>query len=195
MKITRRWRASAPVIMAGACIAAAAVSALCGAPPKTAAQQVLPVVQIQWQPQTLLETRFAAKIAEDNKFLLGKLIALAKAGDQMSEQARAGWKEGFGATYLSNPRLWIDGKWVDGLDNILDALKSVVKGSATISIDAASALIAYKEHAGKEKDQDIDAVAKIRVTFSASPGGMILEGELCHSRLCPIIPGPCERGK
>ena len=86
MKITRRWRASAPVIMAGACIAAAALSALCGAPPKTAAQQVLPVVQIQWQPQTLLETRFAAKIAEDNKFLFRKLVALSGAGEEMSEK-------------------------------------------------------------------------------------------------------------
>ena len=188
MKITRRWRASAPVIMAGACIAAVAVSALCGAPPRTAAQQVMPVVQIQWQPQTLLETRFAAKIAEDNKFLLEKLNNLSKADDAMSEDAKASWKKGFENTFLSDPHLWVDGRWHDGLDNVLNALKPIIKGSMTISIDAASAIIEYKEHAGKEKDKDIDAVAKVRVTFSASPGGMVLEGSLCHSRLCPIIP-------
>jgi len=188
MKVTRRWRTSAAVIMAAACVAAAAVSVLCGAPPRMAAQQAMPVVQIQWQPQTLLETRFAAKIAEDNKFLLGKLNDLSRASDEMSEEAKAGWKKGFENTFLSNPRLWVDGNWHDGLDNILNALKPIVKGSVTISIDAASAIIEYKEHAGKEKDKDIDAVANVRVTFSASPGGMVLEGTLCHSRLCPIIP-------
>lgn len=188
MKVTMRWRTSAVVIVAAACVAAAAGSVWCGAPPKMAAEQAMPVVSVQWQPQTLLETRFAAKVSEDNKFLLQKLIALSKAGDRMSDEARAGWKEGFGSTYLSNPRLWIAGKWVEGLDNILDALKPVVKGSTTISIDAASVIIEYKEHVGKEKEKDIDAVANIQVTFSASPDVMIMNGRLCHSRVCPIIP-------
>jgi hypothetical protein len=188
IKLTKKRRTVASAVVAAACVGAAVVSAWCGAPPKMAAQQAMPVVQVQWQPQTLLETRFAAKIAEDNKFLFKKLVALSGAGAEMSERERAVWKEGFGNTYLSNPRLWVAGRWHDGLDNVLNALKPIVKGSMTISIDAVSAIIEYKEHAGKEKEQDIDAIARIRVTFSASPDGMILEGGLCHSRLCPIIP-------
>jgi hypothetical protein len=187
MRITGSGRAV--IIAAAVFVAATVVLIWFGAPQETKAQQAMPSVAIQWQPQTLLETRFAAKITEDNLFLLGKLKALAGEGEVMPAQSMSSWKEGFGKTYLSKPRLWVAGKWVEGLDKVLEALRPLVRGSRRISIDAVSAIIEYKETAGREND--IDAIARVRVTFSASPEGMILEGTLCHSRPCPII--PCDR--
>lgn len=174
------------IIAAAVFVAATVVLIWFGAPQETKAQQAMPSVTIQWQPQTPLETRFVDKITEDNHFLLGKLKALAAEGEVMSAQSMSSWKEGFAKTYLSKPRLRVAGKWVEGLDQVLETLRPLVRGSSRISIDAVSAVIEYKETAGREND--IDAIARVRVTFSASPDGMILEGALCHSRPCPIIP-------
>ena len=59
-----------------------------------------------------------------------------------------------------------------------------IKGSHGITIDAISGIIEYKERGNQGNDTEIDAVIKITVTFSASPGGNILEGELLHRRIC-----------
>jgi hypothetical protein len=183
-KVTKSWGVAAAIIAAVICIAAAAFSVWTVAQTKPA-NPCMPPVSIQWMPQTILETRFAAKIVEDNKFLKAKLDELAQL---KSKKDFDGWEDGFASTYLLDPSFWTGKEWVKGWARVKPLLKEIVDGSQGVSIDAVSGIIEYKPRFREEPaETDIDAVITIRVTFSASPGGNILEGTLKHSRVCEII--------
>jgi hypothetical protein len=142
-------------------------------------------VTIQWQPQTLLETRFADKILEDNKLLKAKLDDLAQGKVKSVDD----WAAAFRMTYLKEPSLWTGKTREHGWTKILPLLKNIVSGSAGVSIDSVSALIEYKPFIeGTPFEKDVDAVCRIKVAFSASPGNNVLEGSLCHQRPCIIVP-------
>ena len=183
-RVTMSWSVAAAIFAALVCIAAAAVSALPVAQTRPGAP-CPPLVTIQWQPQTLLETRFAAKILEDNKLLKAKLDELAQGKVKSVDD----WVAAFQTTYLKEPSLWTGKTWEHGWAKILPLLKDIVSGSAGVSIDSVSALIEYKEFVkGTPFEEDVDAVCRIKTTFSASPGDNILEGLLRHQRPCIIVP-------
>jgi len=183
-KVTKSWGVAAALIAAVICIAAAAVAVWSVAQTRPG-EPYAPPFTIQWQPQSLLETRFAAKIIEDNKLLKTKLDELAHGKAKVTDD----WEKIFSTTYLKNPRLWTDKGWADGWPRVLPLLKEIVSGSAGVSLDSVSALIEYMEYAGAETPKaDIDAVIRIKLTFSASPGDNILEGSLSHRRVCLIEP-------
>jgi hypothetical protein len=191
-KVVRAWGAAAAVIAAGAGVAAIGALVWCGAPSAARAQS-LPAVSVQWQPQTLLETRVVAKVIEDGKLLKAELDKLARKPGVPDNEYKKAWKERFRDTHLSDPRFWTGSGWKQGWEDALEDIYGRVKDSPAVSIDALSAVIEYKEYAGNDKDQDIDAIIRIRVVFSASPGDNILEGELCHRRICEIV--PCGKGR
>jgi hypothetical protein len=171
------------IIAAIVCIAAAALSITALA----RAQQTppcCPAVVVQWQPQSILETKFTARILEDNKAILNGLQAFAKnpqltPGDMMAY---------VGNTYLKTPRLWTKEGWIDGWEKVLPLLKKIILQGSHPAIGSVSAVIEYVPYAGaREPASDIDARATVRMTFSASPGDNILGGALCHSRICEIV--------
>jgi hypothetical protein len=183
-KIASGWLVATGIILAVLIIAVAALWLSTTAKAQLV-KEGLPAVSIQWQPQSILETRFAAKITEDNRTIRKALLALAgKPGLSVDEMASL-----IGTTYLKKPRFWVDGKWEEGWTNVLPHIKKAVEGSASLSIDSVTALIEYRvRDQGRTPEEDIDAVATVRMTFSASPGGYILEGMLRHSRVCVIEP-------
>jgi hypothetical protein len=183
MRITRSWGVATAVIAAIVCIAAAALTLTSLAK----AQQTppcIPAATIQWQPGSILEAKFLAHITEDGRAVLNGLQALAKnpglTPDDMMKYV--------GTTFLKVPRLWTKTGWIEGWDNVLKELKTIVRPGSQPVITSVSATIEYLPYDGISKpDADIDAVARIRLTFSASPGDNILAGELKHSRVCEII--------
>lgn len=182
-KITKSWGVTAAIVAAIVCIAAAAFSVWTVAQTKPASP-CMPTVSIQWMPQTILETRFAAKVVEDNKLLKRKLDELAHL---RTAKELDGWEDGFANTYLRDPGFWTGKEWVKGWAKVKPLLKEIVNGSQDVSIDTTTAIIEYKPYEGADSlKTDIDAVITIRVSFSASPGGNILEGTLKHSRVCDI---------
>jgi hypothetical protein len=183
-KITRSWGVATAIIAAVVCIAAAALW-LATAAKAQKGQECFPAVSIQWQSQSILETKFSARIIEDNRAIKAALQALAKnTGMTVDEMTTR-----LGKTYLRSPRLWIDGAWKEGWEGVLPYLKKIVAGSTSISIDSISALVEYQTYAGaKSVEEDVDARATVRMTFSASPGGNFIEGTLKHMRVCEIQP-------
>ena len=136
-------------------------------------------VNISWRAQSILESKFIARVIEDNEGILRAF----KGGK--------GLEEGLAGTYLKKLRVWKDTEreWIGGKEAFV-ALAELLKGMNpdTLSIDSISIVIDYQPYAGAASaETDVDAVATVRMTFSASPGGNIVEGELLHRRVCPII--------
>lgn len=184
-KATRSWGTAALILAAVVCIAAAALSVTNAARAQTG-PACCPSVIIQWQPQSVLETMFRARILEDNKSIMNGLQALAiDPGLPLPKMM-----EYVGHTYLKAPHLWMNGKWIDEWPAVLDALKGIIHKGSRISINSVSAVIEYQTYDQALKlgaAADIDARATVTMTFSASPGDNILKGELKHSRVCEII--------
>jgi hypothetical protein len=184
-KVTRTWGVAVAIIAAVVCIAAAALSVTGLARAQQSPASCCPAVAVQWQPGSVLETMFSARVAEDNKAVLNGLQAFAKNPD-LSPADMRGY---VGNTYLSTPRLWTKAGWVEGWDNVLPLLKKIITPASHISINTISVVIEYQPYMGaKDPADDIDARATIRMTFSASPGDNIMGGGLCHSRICEIVP-------
>lgn len=183
-KVTRTWGVAAAIIAAVVGVAAAALSISTLAKAQVS-QQALPSVVVQWQPQSILETKFMARINEDNKIILGGLQALAKDPEMTPEAVADRFKD----TYLRTPRLWTKTGWVDGWEKVLPQIRGLIARGSRPVITSVSAVIEYLPSTGAPTAaEDIDARATIRVTFSASPGENILSGVLCHSRICEIVP-------
>lgn len=145
-----------------------------------------PAVTIQWQPQSILESVVSARIIEDNKAILNGLQALAK-NAQLSPEEMTTY---VGNTYLRHPRLLTKEGWVEGWENVLPKLKTIIAQGSHPAIQSVSALIIYQAYANAPTpDKDIDARIQVRMTFSASPGTNIIEGALRHSRPCVSEPG------
>ncbi len=182
-KVTRTWGVAAAIVAAIVCIAAAALSVATLAKAQTA-QPCCPAVVNHWLPQPILESKFTERVLRDNKDILNGLQALAKnpnmnAKDMMKYVAN---------TYLRTPRFWTKMGWVEGWDRVLPELKAVLSGDSHPVITSITVLIEYQPFTGApEPAKDIDAAAKIRMTFSASPDGQTFEGDLKHSRICEII--------
>jgi hypothetical protein len=185
-KVTRSWGVAVAIVATVVCIAAAALSVTSSA----RAQQVptcCPAVIVQWQPQSVLETMFSARIGADNQAILNGLQAFAKNPGLTPEDIM----HYVGNTYLNTPRLWTKAGWVEGWGKILPLLKDIISPTSHISINTVSVIIEYQPYMGmKDPAQDIDARAKITMTFSASPGNNILSGGLCHSLICEIFSCP-----
>ncbi len=186
VKVAKTWGAAAAIIAAIMCVVAAALGVTAPAGGQQG-QPCSPAVVIQWQPQSILETKLSARIIEDNKAILNGLQALAK-DPRLTEKDMMGY---LGNTYLRTPRLWTKDGWVEGWANVLPKLKVIIARDSRPVINAVSALIEYRPYAGaKTPAEDIDALVTVRMTFSASPGDNILTGRLQHSRPCPIDPVP-----
>ena len=184
VKVTGTWGAATAIIAAVVCVAAAALSISTLAKAQVS-QPALPAVVVQWQPQSILETKFMARINEDNRIILSGLQALAKDPEMKPEAVGDHFKN----TYLSTPRLWTKSGWIDGWEKVLPELKGIIGRGSRPVITSVSAVIEYLPFTGAPTAaEDIDAKATIRVTFSASPGDNILGGGLCHSRICEIMP-------
>lgn len=186
MKIARSWGVAAAVVAAVVCIAGAALTLTSLAK----AQQTppcLPAVTVQWQPGSILEAKFSARIAEDSRDILNGLQALAKNPGLTAEEMM----KYVGTTFLKAPRLWTDKGWVEGWDKVLPLLKEIIKPGSRPAVNSVAAFIEYIPYAGapeaSDPRADIDAVATVRITFSASPRDNILAGEMKHSRVCEII--------
>ncbi len=184
-KATRSWGTAALILAAVVCIAAAALSVTNAARAQTG-PSCCPSVIIQWQPQSVLETMFRARILEDNKAIMNGLQALAIIPDLTVAE-----NDGSDRPYVSQaPHLWMNGKWIDEWPAVLDALKGIIHKDSRISINSVSAVIEYQTYDQVLKPgaaADIDARVTVTMTFSASPGDNILKGELKHSRVCEII--------
>ena len=180
--ITRTWGIAAVIILA--IIGLVVAFLLVSAPVRMQAE--MPggaAITAQWRAQSILESKFIARVIEDNKRI-----------KDMFEKNMVP-EEAFKGTYLQNLRIWNDDNraWIAG-EKAYAAFKGIVKDPKALSIDSISIAIEYLPYVeGTSLEADIDAVATIRITFSASPGGKIGEGELCHSRVCPII--VCEPGR
>jgi hypothetical protein len=184
-RATRSWGTAALILAAVVCVAAAALSVTTVARAQTG-QAGCPSVIIQWQPQSVLETMFRARILEDNKAIMNGLRILADHPETTADQM----KRLVGHTYLKTPHLWVNGKWIDDWPDVLDALKGILHKDSQIAINSVSAVIEYQTYDQVLKPgaaADIDARVTVTMTFSASPGDNILKGELKHSRVCEII--------
>ncbi len=137
-----------------------------------------------WQSGSVLETKFAARILEDNKAILNAFQALAK-NPQMTEKDMT---DHVGATYFRTPRLLTKAGWVEGWEQVLPLLKEIIVPGSRPAIETVSVVIEYQPYAGaKTPEEDIDAVAKIQFSFSASPSDNTGGGELKHRRICEIL--------
>jgi hypothetical protein len=182
-KVTRSWGTAAAVLAAVVCIAAAALTLTTTAKAQQPAA-CCPAVVIQWQPQSILEAKFRARILEDNASILKGLQAIAD-NPNITEKEMDGY---VGKTYFRVPRLLTDKGWIEGWTNVLPVLKEFIKPRSHPVITSVSVVINYQPYAGaKLPEEDIDAGAKINFTFSASPDGRTGGGELKHSRICEII--------
>jgi len=148
------------------------------------AQACCPAVITHWQPGSILETKFTARIIEDNRVIINGFQALAEnPGLTAKEMMRI-----MGGTYFRTPRLLTKSGWVEGWEKVLPLFKEIIVRDSRPAIDTVSVVIEYQPFAGaKTPADDIDAVAKIQFSFSASPGGTTAAGELKHSRVCEII--------
>lgn len=185
-KLTRTWGVAAVIIAAVVILAAAGLWLT--TPAKAQPDQpCCPTVTVQWQPQSVLESVVSARIIEDNKAILNGLQALAK-NQHLTETDMMSYVQN---TYLRTPRLWTHEGWVEGWPNVLSRLAAILTPESHPVITSVSALIIYQPYAGaKTPAEDIDARIRVRMTFSASPGNNIIEGLMCHSRPCPMIPCP-----
>ncbi|GEM_PF-3255164 len=154
-----------------------------------AGQECCPSVFVQWRPGSILEAKFAARLAEDNSSIQNGLQAFAKNRDMTPDDML----EYVGNTYLRGPRLWTSHGWIDGWEAILPLLKEIILPGSRPVIHTVSAAIEYQPLLGaKDPAADIDAVATVQMTFSASPADTILVGKLCHSRICEVL-SSCEK--
>lgn len=174
--ITRTWGIAFIIILAivGLVVAFLLVSAPSRA---QAAMPAGPSISVQWRAQSILESKFIARVIEDNK-----KIAAAFGKTLRPEEA-------FQGTYLQKLRIWDNDKreWRTGED-AYRAFAEIVKDPKAFSVDSISIVIDYQPYAGAASaETDVDAVATVRITFSSSPGDNIAEGDLLHRRLCPII--------
>jgi hypothetical protein len=142
-----------------------------------------PAIMIQWRAGSVLESMFAARVVEDNLAIKEFLQTLAR-GTELTVAAR---DKLIGRTYLKNPRLQTRAGRFESWEEVLPVLRKIVAGSGSISINTVSILIDYQTFIGGA-DPDIDAIAHIRMSFSASPGDNYFEGTLKHSRVCQIDP-------
>jgi hypothetical protein len=143
-------------------------------------------VTLQWQPQSLIEARFHARLLQDVDILKERLDHLA--GAQTCPDP-ADWEKTFSNHFLKNPRLWADGNVTETWKDVLPELYKIVKGSKDVTVNFAWGVIEYVPYDRVKKprpEEDVDFIFKIKVTFSASPGDNVLEGELSHRRVCEI---------
>jgi len=183
-KVTRSWGVAVAIIAAVVCIAAAALTFTTVAKAQIG-QAALPAVVVQWQPQSILETKFAARVNEDNAIIVKALNRLAgERSEKLEKEVMADLKR----TYLKAPKIWKDGGWIEGFEPVFSKLKDIITRGSVPQITSVSIVIEYLATTGEtDQHKDIDARAAVRVTFSASPGDNILEGTLKHSRVCEII--------
>lgn len=141
-------------------------------------------VTVQWQPQSIVETKLLAKVEADNKLLIDKLMAMAAAPDSQDPEE---WAKAFSGTYLRSPRLWTDDPAPnENWPNVFNRLRQVLRGVADIHVDALHVLIEYLPPV---EGSDLDLRARIKLTFSLSSGeDPILEGTLCHRKICTWEP-------
>jgi hypothetical protein len=176
VNITRTWGIAAIVILA--IIGFVAAFLLVSAPARMqAAMPGAVAITAQWKAQSILESKFIARVIEDNKGIKEKF------------EKGAVPEEAFKGTYLQKLRIWNNDKreWIVGGDAYA-AFKTIVTNPKTLCIDSISIAIEYMPYVeGASLETDVDAVATVRITFSASPGENIGEGELLHRRVCPII--------
>lgn len=177
INITKTWAIAAIVILA--IIGLVAAFLLVSAPARM--QAAMPGgagISVQWGAQSILESKFVARVIEDNRAI------------KAAFESSAPPKEAFRGTYLQNLRVWNDTSrgWMAGEDAYAE-FKKIVTDPKKLSIDWFSIAIEYRPYVeGTSLENDVDAVATIRITFSASPGGYIAEGELLHRRVCTIEP-------
>lgn len=183
-KITRSWAVAVAIVAAVVCVAAAALTISTMAKAQTS-QAGLPAVVVQWQPQSILETKFVARVNEDNALILRALKKLAgERTEKLEKEVIADLKR----TYLKTPKIWKDGGWIEGFEPVFSKLKDIIAKGSVPQIISVSIVIEYLATTGEtDQRKDIDAVATVRMTFSASPGDNITEGTLKHSRVCEII--------
>lgn len=182
-KVTRSWGVAVAIVAAVVLIAGAALLLMvpCRAQQP---QACCPAIIVQWQPQSVLEAKFRARIVDDNVKILKGLKAIA-ANPEIGEKEFAGYIE---KTYFRAPRLYTDGGWIEGVGDVLAWLKKIVKPGSQPAITSVSVVIDYEPFVGaKAPAEDIDASAKVVFTFSASPGDNMGAGTLKHSRVCEII--------
>jgi hypothetical protein len=182
-KVTKNWGIAA--IVAAAVIIIAGAALLLMVPAR--AQQppaCCPAVIVQWQPQSILEAKFRARVIEDNVMILKGLKAIA-ANPAIGEKEFA---DIIGKTYFRTPRVYTSGGWIEGVPGVLAWLKETIKPRSQPTITSVSVVINYEPYAGaKGLADDIDASATIVFTFSASPDGYQGAGTLRHSRICEVI--------
>jgi len=182
-KVTKSWGVAVAIIAAIVCITAAALTLTTTAKAQQA-PPCCPAVIVQWQPHSILEAKFRAQILEDNVFILKGLQAVAD-NPNITEKDLEGY---FGNTYFREPRLLTDDGWVVGISKVLVLLKKIIKPGSHPAITSVSVVIGYQPYANaKTVADDIDAVANIQFTFSASPETKAGGGSLKHSRICEVI--------
>jgi hypothetical protein len=183
MKVTRSWGWAAALIVIVAGLAVAAMLLII--PARAQQTQVCcPAVLVQWQPQSILETKFRARVIDDS-------VKIVKALREIASNPKIGEEE-FTAliekTYFSTPRLYTDVGWVEGVSKVLAQLKQIIKPGSQPAITSLSVMVEYEPYAGvADPAKDVDASAKVVFTFSASPGENQGGGTLRHSRICEII--------
>jgi hypothetical protein len=186
-KARKPWWVATVIVAGLVCLTAAGISVWSVAQPRES-QAKTTSVTIQWQPQSDLEARFHAKLVTDHKVLKKRLEKLA--GEPVCPSPKA-WQEFFKNHFLNNPRLWANGEWKEGWENIMLPLYNIVHKSEDIEVHFAWGMIEYVPYDKVKKprpEDDVDFLVRIKVTFSASPGDNILEGTLRHRRICEIIP-------
>lgn len=211
-KVTRSWGVAVAIIAAVVCIAAAALTLTNLAKAQQTPQPGTAVVTY-WLPQPVLEAKFRERILKDNEAIAAVLKALADPPRARPDQKslkdnmaiaevlnvladpQKAWTDErnlpvglFPNTYLANARLWTKTGWSEKWPEILGELKAIFAQGGQPVITSVTVLIEYQPNIGiKELALDIDAIARIRMTFSASPDGHVFEGTLKHSRVCEII--------
>jgi len=182
-KVTRSWGVAVAIVAAVVCIAAAALTLTTVAKAQQA-PACCPAIIFQWQPHSIIEAKFRARILEDNVSILRGLQEVAK-NPNITEKELEVY---FGGTYFREPRLLTDVGWVTGIEKVLVELKKIIKPGSLPAITSVSVVINYQAYAGEKlREDDIDARAMIQFTFSASPDGRTGGGELKHSRVCEVI--------
>jgi hypothetical protein len=211
-KVTRSWGVAVAIVAAVVCIAAAALTLTTVAKAQQTPQPGTAVVT-HWLPQPVLEAKFRERILKDNQAIAEVLNALADPPrarpdqkilkdnkaiaellDALADPQRSWTDEKnlpgglFPNTYLANARLWTKTGWSGDWLEILKELKAIFAQGGQPVITSVTVLIEYQPNIGiLDINNDIDAIAKIRMTFSASPDGHVLEGTLKHSRVCEVI--------
>ncbi len=184
-KVTKSWGGAALAVAFLVLIASAGISLLSVAQTRESPAKANPVT-VQWQPQSTIEARFHARLVHDMRFLKTKLEELA--GQSVCPDPDQ-WAKAFSGHFLKSPRLWADGELTQDWKEVLTKLHGLVRNSKDITVNFAWGMIEYVPF-DKEKrpkpEEDVDFRMKIKVSFSASPGDNILEGELRHRRICEI---------